>query len=305
VNKPKTVIIIVGPTASGKTGLSLQLASHFNTAIISADSRQCYKELNIGVAKPGEEALQSFKHYFINSHSIHEDVNAQVFEQYALNATEEIFSGNDVAIMVGGTGMYIKAFCEGLDEIPGVNNEIRNGIIAAYKEKGLAWLQNEVQKKDLAFWINAEQKNPQRLMRALEVVNSTGRSITSFQKNEKKPKPFQILQIGIELPKEQLHLNINTRIDKMIEDGLVEEVKSLAAYRHLNALQTVGYKELFDYVDGKISLEEATRQIKIHTRQYAKRQLTWFKKDHSIKWFNTSFSHKLTVITHIQRVLQP
>ena len=282
--KQQKVIIIVGPTASGKTSLSLQLAAHYKTSIISADSRQCFHELNIGVAKPPGEALHAIKHYFINSHSIHDVVNAQVFETYALNAAQEIFKKNDVAIMAGGTGMYIKAFCDGLDEIPEVELSLREQIINAYKEKGLAWLQPEVQEKDPGFWVVAEQQNPQRLMRALEVVGSTGRSITAFRNNVNKERPFNIIKIGIDISKPQLHANIEKRTDEMVAEGLVEEVGSLYAFKHINALQTVGYKEIFEYMEGKFSLAEAVNQIKINTRQYAKRQLTWFRKDKTIHW---------------------
>jgi tRNA dimethylallyltransferase len=285
MNNEKTVIIIVGPTASGKTDISLQLATHFNTSIISADSRQCYKELNIGVAKPNEEALNSIKHYFINSHSIHENVNAQVFEDYALKATEEIFKKNDVAIMVGGTGMYIKAFCEGLDKIPEIDVSVRNAIIKNYKENGLSWLQSEIEKNDPVFWQQAEQQNPQRLMRALEVINSTGISITKFRVSKKEERPFKIIKIGIDISKEKLHANIDTRVDEMIRNGLVEEAQSLHAFEKLNALQTVGYKEIFRYLHNEYTIEQAISHIKIHTKQYAKRQLTWFRKDTSIKWF--------------------
>jgi len=282
--KQQKVIIIVGPTASGKTSLSLQLAAHYKTSIISADSRQCFHELNIGVAKPPGEALHAIKHYFINSHSIHDVVNAQVFETYALNAAQEIFKKNDVAIVAGGTGMYIKAFCDGLDEIPEVELSLREQIINAYKEKGLAWLQQEVQEKDPGFWAVAEQQNPQRLMRALEVVGSTGRSITAFRNNVNKERPFNIIKIGIDISKPQLHANIEKRTDEMMAEGLVEEVGSLYAFKHINALQTVGYKEIFEYMEGKFSLAEAVNQIKINTRQYAKRQLTWFRKDKTIHW---------------------
>jgi len=286
MNKQKTVIIIVGPTASGKTDISLQLAARFKTSIISADSRQCYKELNIGVAKPSGKALQSTKHYFINSHSIHDNVNAQVFEEYALHASDEIFEEHDTAIMVGGTGMYIKAFCEGLDEMPEVDPLIRNEIINNYEANGLLWLQQQVQQKDLAFWQQAEQKNPQRLMRGLEVIMSTGRSIIDFRKNNKAQRDFNIKKIGISLPKQQLHANIERRVDAMIAEGLVEEVTALYPYKNINALQTVGYKEIFSFINGKISLPEATEQIKINTRQYAKRQLTWFKKYKDVSWLS-------------------
>ena len=280
MNKSKTVIIIAGPTASGKTNVSLQLAAYFNTSIISADSRQCFKELNIGVAKPGNEALHSIRHYYINTHSIHDKVNAQVFENYALNAVNEIFKKNNVAIMVGGTGMYIKAFYEGLDAIPEVDIQIRNKIIDAYKTYGLTWLKHEVQKNDATFWSTAEQQNPQRLMRALEVKLSTGKSISYFRQNKKQERDFNIIKTALHISKEQLHDNINNRVDAMIAGGLADEVKSLVQFQHINALQTVGYKEMFEYLNGKLSLDEAIEQIKIHTRQYAKRQITWFKKEH-------------------------
>ena len=284
MKKDKTVVIIVGPTASGKTALSLQLAAQYKTSIISADSRQCYKELNIGVAKPSPKELASVKHYFINSHSIHDTVNAQVFETYALNAAEEIFQHNDVAIMVGGTGMYIKAFCEGLDPIPEVDLLIRNEIINDYNVRGLSWLQNEVETIDPEFWKQAEQKNPQRLMRALEVKKSTGISITAFRKNIKQERSFSIEKIGIELPKKQLHLNIEKRINEMFAQGLINEVNSLLPFKNLNPLQTVGYREVFEYIDEQTTLEETIKKIISNTKHYAKRQLTWFKKDSNILW---------------------
>ncbi|HEX5150903.1 MAG TPA: tRNA (adenosine(37)-N6)-dimethylallyltransferase MiaA [Parafilimonas sp.] len=282
MNRKKTVIIIVGPTASGKTDLSLHLASRYNTSIISADSRQCFKEMDIGVAKPSEAALKAIKHYFINSHSIHDKINAQVFEEYALDAVAEIFEHNDIAVMVGGTGMYIKAFCEGLDAIPEIDLSVRDEIAKNYKTEGLSWLQEEVKRKDPMFWDRAEQQNPQRLMRALEVINATGVSIIQFRRLQKKERPFQIVKVGIEIPKAQLHLNIDKRVDEMIEKGLVAEVTLLKPYKEMNALQTVGYKEIFQYLEGEISLEESIRQIKSNTKQYAKRQVTWFKKDKSI-----------------------
>lgn len=284
--KNKTVIIITGPTASGKTSRAIQLAQQYNTAIISADSRQCYKEMSIGVAKPSVEELNVVKHYFINSHSIQENVNAVTFEQYALNAADEIFKNNDTAIMAGGTGLYIKAFCEGLDEMPEIPSGLREKIIADYELKGLVWLQEEIRRKDPLFYAEGEMQNPQRVMRALEIKLATGKSIKELQRKNKVTRDFNIIKYGIDIPKEQLHHNINTRVDKMMEDGLLEEVKSLINYRHLNALQTVGYAELFDYLDGKLSLPEAVERIKINTRQYAKRQLTWFRKDPEIKWLS-------------------
>lgn len=281
----KTVIIVLGPTAVGKTAVAIQLAKHFNTEIISADSRQCFKELYIGVARPSAEELKEVKHHFIASHSIAEELTASTFEQYALGITNELFKSHDVIIMVGGTGLYIKAFCEGLDKIPELRSEIRNQITENYKTKGLSWLQEEVREKDPGFYAAGEIQNPQRMMRALEVKEATGQSILSFRKGEKTQRDFNIIKIGLELPRDELAPNINTRVNTMMEAGLLEEVKNLVPYKNLNALQTVGYAELFDYLGKKIALHEAIERIKANTRQYAKRQMTWFRKDGEIKWF--------------------
>ena len=287
----KTCVIIVGPTAVGKTSLAIELAQHFNTQIISADSRQCYKELNIGVAKPSPGQLQKVKHYFINSHSIQDEVNAKVFEEYSLLKANEIFKQNDIAVMVGGTGLYIKAFCEGMDEVPVVDAEMKKVIITNYNNGGLEWLRDEVKKTDPIFFYKGEIKNPQRMMRALEVKLSTGRSIIDFQSHKKKERDFKIIKIGLQLPKEELHQNINNRIEDMMNNGLLDEVKSLSAFKNLNALQTVGYKELFDHLDGNISLDEAIEKIKLNTRRYAKRQLTWFqKKGRKVTWFSPTIN---------------
>jgi tRNA dimethylallyltransferase len=282
----KTCIIIAGPTAVGKTSASIALAQYFKTAIISADSRQCFKELDIGVAKPTNEQLRLVKHYFINSHSVKEDVNAGMFEQYALKAAAEIFADNDIALMVGGTGLYIKAFSEGMDNIPSASANLRSKIILNYQQHGLAWLQNEIKEKDPAWYAAGEIQNPQRMMRALEVIAETGKSILQFRDTKKTQRPFNIIKIGLELPRENLYANINSRVDEMISDGLEEEVQSLKPYRHLNALQTVGYKELFQYMDGEIDRSKAIDHIKRNTRHYAKRQLTWFKKDEAMHWFS-------------------
>ncbi|MDE3183649.1 MAG: tRNA (adenosine(37)-N6)-dimethylallyltransferase MiaA [Bacteroidota bacterium] len=275
----KTCIIVSGPTAVGKTSYAIELALKHNTQIISADSRQCFKELYIGVAKPSVEQLEKVKHYFIDSHSIHEEVNAKIFEEYALKAVNEIFGKNDVAVMVGGTGLYIKAFAEGLDEIPGINESVRNEINDNYLEKGLDWLYNELKKNDPVFFAKGEMQNPQRMLRALEVKVSTGKSILEFHSKKKVKRDFEIKTVLLELPRGQLYNNINFRVDEMIANGLLKEAKSLYPYKSLNALQTVGYKELFDYFDGKISLEKAVEEIKKNTRHYAKRQMTWFKKN--------------------------
>ena len=284
VSNNKTVIIVAGPTAAGKTAVAIQLALHFKTQIISADSRQCFKELNIGVARPSAEELQQVKHHFIASHSIQEEVTAAAFEEYALQKVKELFQQHDVVVMVGGTGLYIKAFCEGLDAIPAIDPAIRQQVINGYEEKGLSWLQEQLRQKDPLFYEKGEMQNPQRMMRALEVAEATGQSIFSFRSKEKVKRDFNILKVGLDIPKEQLHQHIHIRVDTMIAAGLVEEVRSLMPYRQLNALQTVGYAEIFGYLDGKISLEKAIEQIKTNTRQYAKRQLTWFRKDTAIQW---------------------
>jgi tRNA dimethylallyltransferase len=283
--KNKTVIIVEGPTAVGKTAVAIALAEHFKTEIISADSRQCYRELNIGVARPLPAELQQIKHHFIASHSIRDEVSAAGFEQYALKKAAELFEQYENIVMVGGTGLYIKAFCEGLDEIPETNPEIRKEIISKYEKNGLPWLQHEMSEKDPEFFKVGEIQNPQRMLRALEVIESTGKSILYFRKGKKAERDFSIVKIGLELPKEQLHENIHQRTDKMIDEGLVQEVKSLQPYYKLNALQTVGYSEIFDYLNGKISLSEATPNKKTKTRRYAKRQMTWFRKDKEVKWF--------------------
>ena len=280
-----TVIIIVGPTAVGKTAFAIEVANHFKTAIISADSRQCYQELSIGVAKPTSAELAAVKHYFIGSHSIHQEVNAGVFEKYALDAAAQIFKTNTTAVMVGGTGLYIKSFCEGIDAMPTIDPALRNSIIEDYENNGLASLQEQVQKKDPVYWNQtAEQNNPQRLMRALEIVLTTGASITSFQTAQKVTRPFNIVKVGLSMPREILNARINERVDAMMEEGLLQEVTSLLPNAHVNALQTVGYKEIFAHLRGEISLQDAVAQIKQNTRQYAKRQMTWFKKDAAVNW---------------------
>ncbi|MVT09266.1 tRNA (adenosine(37)-N6)-dimethylallyltransferase MiaA [Chitinophaga tropicalis] len=284
----KTVIIIPGPTAAGKTAMAIRIAQHFDTAVISADSRQCYREISIGTAKPGEQELHTVPHYFINSHSIQEEVNAGIFEKLALQYAHDVWQQHDVVVMCGGTGLYIKAFCEGIDDMPAIPPAIRQELNRLYEDKGITWLQQEVREKDPAFYAVAEIHNPSRLIRALEVLYATGRSITTFRTGKTAERDFRIIKAGITLPKEQLHANIEKRVHQMVADGLLEEVRSVLPYRSHNALQTVGYKEVFDYIDGSLTWEQTVEQIIIHTRQYAKRQLTWFRKDPDIRWFHPS-----------------
>lgn len=298
----KTCIVITGPTAAGKTRLAIELARYYNTQIISADSRQCYTELNIGVAKPSQLQLKQVNHYFINSHSIKEEVNAAVFETYALNAVDEIFKTHETAIMVGGTGLYINAFCNGLDDIPAIPKSIRERVNEEYAQKGLPWLQMEVAKNDPIFYGNGEIHNPQRMIRALEVILSTGKSIRSFQQQQRITRPFSIIKIGIDLPRPELYHNINQRVDQMMAEGLQEEIQSLIPYRNLNALHTVGYNEFFEAMDKGLPVDYAIEQIKKNTRHYAKRQLTWFRKDKEINWFN--YLELSQIISYINNLVQ-
>ncbi len=283
--KNKTVVIIAGPTAVGKTAVAIEIAKRFNAEIISADSRQCYREMNIGVARPSPAELLEVRHHFIATHSIHDDVTAAMFEDYALELCAELFRQTDLIVMAGGTGLYLKAFCEGLDDIPNVAPELRDTIVRKYREGGMNWLTEAVREKDPLFYKEGEIQNPQRMMRALEVVETTGQSILQFHKRERKKRPFHIVKIGLEVPKADLQRRVDHRVDKMISAGLVNEVRGLLQYKHLNALQTVGYLEIIDYLKNGLTLEEAIDQIKIHTRQYAKRQMTWFKKDKEMFWF--------------------
>lgn len=282
-----TVYIVVGPTAVGKTKYAIELAQKLKTEIISADARQCYQELNIGVARPSELELATVPHHFIASHSIQDTVNAGVFEQYALAKTETLLALYGSVVMVGGTGLYIKAFVDGMDQIPTIDPAIRLQIQEDVSNKGMDWLQAQIQKMDPEYWAMAdqgEQQNTQRLSRALEVKIGTGQSILRFQQQQKKTRPFNIQKIGLELPREQLYERINQRVLQMVETGLEEEVKSLLPQFHLNALQTVGYQEWLPYFKGEQSRDEVIQAIQQNTRHYAKRQMTWFKKDTSIEW---------------------
>ena len=245
----KTVYIICGPTAVGKTSFAIALAQHLHTEIISADSRQCFCELGIAVAKPTAAELTMVPHHFIDSHSIEEELNAGKFETYALEKVSDLFKIHDAVVMVGGTGLYIKAFSEGMDAMPTIDASIREKVLQAYAINGMKWLQDEVAKKDPVFWAQSEQENPQRLMRALEVFLATGNSITSYRKAEKKLRDFRMIKIGLELPRELLNQRINLRVDQMVNNGLVQEAKTLLEHRDHNALQTVGYQELFEYFD--------------------------------------------------------
>lgn len=282
----KTLIIIAGPTAIGKTALAIRLARHYKTEIISADSRQFYQEMAIGTAKPDPEELSTVKHHFIDSHSVKDTFTAGNFEKEALKVLEKLFIKHNQVIMVGGSGLFINAICNGFDELPVAKDEIRNQLNKDLKEQGIEYLQEMLKEVDPVYFAEVDIHNPQRLVRALEVYKTSGQTFSSYRSNVRKPRPFNIISIALNTDREKLYERINSRVDQMINSGLIDEVKGLLKYRHLNALQTVGYSEIFDYLDGKFSLEEAIERIKQNTRRFAKRQITWFKKSDSIRWFD-------------------
>ncbi len=288
MEKRKRLIVVVGPTAVGKTSLCINLAKSLGTEILSADSRQFYKEMNIGTAKPTSHELSQVQHHFINTLSISEAYNIVEFEKDALQKIAELFKKHDQVIMTGGSGLYIKIVCDGIDKIPDVNPEIRTSLNKIKEENGLEGLVEKLKKLDPIHANNVDLLNPQRVIRALEVCIGTGKPYSDFMINNKADRPFDIIKIGLELARKTLFERIDLRMDLMIEAALFEEAKSLYKYKSLNALQTVGYKEIFDYLDGKYDKEEAIRLLKRNSRRFAKRQMTWFKKEEEIKWFKPS-----------------
>jgi tRNA dimethylallyltransferase len=285
-NPEKTLVVIAGPTAVGKTDLAISVAKKLKTEIISADSRQFFREMEIGTAKPSASALQEVRHHFVNSHSIAEEYDAAQFAEDALQKIAEIFTAKNECVLCGGSGLYIKAVCEGFDDIPAIDANVRAALISNYESSGLGWLQDEMRKEDPTYFEVIDQDNPHRLIRALEVKLGTGKSLSSYFGKKSEARDFSILKIGLELPRELLYTRIDSRMDIMIADGLFEEAKDLLPFRNHQALQTVGYKEIFDYLDGKHDKEEAIRLLKRNSRRYAKRQLTWFKKDKGFVWFD-------------------
>lgn len=282
----KILFSIVGPTGIGKTSLSIILAQRLNTEIISCDSRQFYREMKIGTASPSLEELSLVSHHFINNLSIDQEYSVGDFEKDALKKISELFDKYNQLIMVGGSGLYEKAVNEGLDYFPDIDPNIRKELIKEFQEKGLDYLQDELKKNDPEYYAEVDCSNPTRMIRALEIFRGTGRPYSSFRNNLLRKRNFSTVKIGLTAPREIMYDKINKRVDLMIENGLLEEVISLKNYRHKNALQTVGYKELFEYLDGNISLEFAIEEIKKNSRRYAKRQLTWYRKDESVHWFN-------------------
>ncbi|MCA6410188.1 MAG: tRNA (adenosine(37)-N6)-dimethylallyltransferase MiaA [Cytophagales bacterium] len=282
--KGKKLVVLVGATAVGKTAAAITLAEQWNTEIISADSRQIYREMEIGTAKPSADELSRIKHHFVNFKSIEENYNAGQFGRDAMELINQLFEERDVLILCGGSGLYIKALLEGFDEMPEISEDLRKEIIEKYTQKGLAWLQGEVEKIDPDYFALVDVQNPQRLMRALELNLSSGQPMHILRKKKKIDLPFQVIKIGLELPREELYQRIDLRMDRMIERGLFEEATRFYPQRHLNALQTVGYQEIFGHLEKKYDREEAIRLLKRNSRHYAKRQMTWFKKDQEIRW---------------------
>ena len=282
----KTLIVITGPTAVGKTALCLEIAKHFDIPIINADSRQIYRELRIGTAQPTKEQMQEVKHYFVGTLGLDDYYSASLFEQQVLECLEQQFLTSDYALLSGGSMMYIDAVCDGIDDIPTIDDETRTLMKQRLADEGLEALVEELRRLDPEYYEIVDRQNPRRVVHALEICTMTGKTYTSFRKREKRQRPFQIIKIGLNRPREELYDRINQRVDQMMADGLLEEAKSLYPLRHLNALNTVGYKELFDHLEGRWPLEEAVERIKGNTRRYARKQLTWYKKDELIRWFH-------------------
>ncbi len=287
----KKLIVVAGPTAVGKTAVAIQLARHFNAAIVSADSRQIYREMTVGTAKPSSAERAEVPHYFIDTHTVGEDYDAATYAVDALKVIQDLFLRSEHVILCGGSGLYIRGVCEGFDDIPEIPEKIREEIIKNYEREGLAWLQEQMHKLDPEGLIAMDPKNPHRLIRALEVKMHTGKSIGDYRKKKRINHPFDIVKIGLELPREKLYERINARMDHMIADGLFEEAHGLYPMRHYNALQTVGYQEIFAFMDHEYDLGECVRLLKRNSRRYAKRQLTWFKKDPEFRWFDPGDVH--------------
>lgn len=284
----KKLIVLVGPTAVGKTAVAIRIALNYGTDVISADSRQIFREMTIGTAKPSPDDLALVKHHFIDSHSIFDDYDAAQFGRDALALIHKLFENHSHVVLCGGSGLYIRAVCEGFDDIPEIPSDVRQELIAEFEAFGLDKLQQKMKLLDPEHFGQIDVRNPHRLIRALEVVIGTGASITSFQKKMKPVHPFDIVKIGLELTRQELYARIDERMDKMIDLGLFAEAERLYKHKSINALQTVGYQEIFDYMDGKNDKAEAIRLLKRNSRRYAKRQLTWFKRDPEIIWKHPS-----------------
>ncbi|MBR5850656.1 MAG: tRNA (adenosine(37)-N6)-dimethylallyltransferase MiaA [Alistipes sp.] len=294
----KRLVVIVGPTGCGKTALSIRLAEHYRAPIISTDSRQFYRGLPIGTAQPTTDELARAEHHFIASHEPTDEINCGRYEVMALERLEELFREHDTVIAVGGSGLYVRALCEGMDELPEADEALRRELMIRLEQEGVTSLAEELKRLDPAYYEQVDRQNPSRVMRALEVCLQTGLPYSSLRKGERHERPFQIIKIGIDLPREELYARIDRRVELMMEEGLEAEARAVLPYRALNALQTVGYKELFAYFDGEISKEEAVALIQRNSRRYAKRQLTWFRRDAEVVWYRPDEDEAM--IRHIE-----
>ncbi len=299
----KTLVLILGPTGVGKTELSLRVAEHYGCPILNCDSRQVFKSIPIGTAAPTKDELSRVKHYFIATRELEEDYNAGQYERDALRVLEDLFRTHEVVVMTGGSMLYADAVCYGLDELPAVPAAIRRSVQEAYEKHGLTWLQAEVQRLDPNYWEEVDQQNPARLAHCVELSLTTGKPYSSLRTNTRVQRPFRIVKVALERPREELYDRINRRVLQMIENGLVEEARSVYPKRHLNSLQTVGYRELFACFDGEYDLNRAIELIQQNTRHYAKRQMTWFRRDEDIHWLkaNDDYEKNIHIIDHLLR----
>ena len=295
----KTLIVLTGPTAVGKTELCLRLATHFGIPVINADSRQIYREMKIGTAAPTDEQLRQVRHYFVGQLQLDDYYSASLYEQQVISLLPELFRESDYALMAGGSMMYIDAVCNGIDDIPTVNDETRRVLKQRLADEGLESLVEELRRLDPEHYEIVDRQNPRRVVHALEICHMTGRTYTSFRRNERRQRPFRIVKIALNRPREELYERINKRVDSMMADGLLDEARRLYPRRQLNALNTVGDKEMFAYLDGTWTLEEAVERMKGNTRRYARKQLTWFKKDPDVSWFAPGDYQQ--IINHLQR----
>ena len=299
----KTLVLILGPTGVGKTELSLRVAEHYGCPILNCDSRQVFKSIPIGTAAPTKDELSRVKHYFIATRELEEDYNAGQYERDALRVLEDLFRTHEVVVMTGGSMLYADAVCYGLDELPAVPAAIRRSVQESYEKHGLTWLQAEVQRLDPNYWEEVDQQNPARLAHCVELSLTTGKPYSSLHTNTRVQRPFRIVKVALERPREELYDRINRRVLQMIEEGLVEEARSVYPKRHLNSLQTVGYRELFACFDGEYDLNRAIELIQQNTRHYAKRQMTWFRRDQDIHWLkaNDDYEKNIHIIDHLLR----
>ncbi|UCS95618.1 tRNA (adenosine(37)-N6)-dimethylallyltransferase MiaA [Echinicola marina] len=282
----KYLVVVVGPTAVGKTNLCINLAKNFDTEIVSSDSRQFYREMQLGTAKPSEDELSEVRHHFVNNLSIFEDYDVRKFEKEALALMEKLFKSHDVLIMTGGSGLFVNAICEGFDDIPDIDPSIRENLNELYNKEGITAIQQKLKELDPEYYTAVDINNPQRLIRGCEVSLGTGKPFSSYRIKKKVNRPFEIIKVGLERTREELYDRINYRMDLMVGAGLFDEAEKLFPYRELNALQTVGYSEIFGFLEGDYDKEEAIRLLKRNSRRYAKRQFTWFRRDDEIRWFS-------------------